>query len=129
MWDTLTYPYRSLHEPQIIDLVSAGETVVMPSYLLNDKDIIQEEYTPIYSLDDSFIKSVLEGIREDGFQIERVLKTQNCFTSVVYRRMGDFLGGKSQGQVYTILSLLATILISLVAGIFIWRIQNEDEGF
>lgn len=129
VWDTLTYPYRSLHETQIIDLVSAGETVVMPSYLLNDKDIIQEEYTPIYSLDDSFIKSVLEGIREDGFQIERVLKTQNCFTSVVYRRMGDFLGGKSQGQVYTILSLLATILISLVAGIFIWRIQNEDEGF
>lgn len=124
VWDTLTYPYRSLHETQIIDLVSVGETVVLPSYQMNDKGIIQEGYTPIYSLDDSFIKSVLEGIREDGFQIERVLKTQNCFTSVVYRRMGDFLGGESQGQVYTILSLLATILISLVAGIFIWRIQK-----
>ena len=124
VWDTLTYPYRSLHETQIIDLVAVGETVVMPSYQMNDKGIIQEGYTPIYSLDDSFIKSVLEGIREDGFQIERVLKTQNCFTSVVYRRMGDFLGGESQGQVYTILSLLATILISLVAGIFIWRIQK-----
>lgn len=124
VWDTLTYPYRSLHETQIIDLVSAGETVMMPSYQMNGKGIIQEEYTPIYSLDDSFIESVLEGIREDGFQIERVLKTQNCFTSVVYRRMGDFLGGESQGQVHIILSLLATIMISLVAGIFIWRIQK-----
>lgn len=124
VWDTLTYPYRSLHEDQVMDLASAGETVMIPSYRMNDEGIIQEGYVPVYSLDDSFIDSVLEGIREDGLQIESVLKTQNCFTSVVYRRMGDFLGGDSQGQVFVILSLLATILISLTAGIFIWRAQK-----
>ena len=78
----------------------------------------------MYSLNDAFISSVMEGIQDGAFQIEAVLKKQNCFTSVVYRRMGDFLAGGSQGQVFIFLSLLTTIVISLIAGIFIWRIQK-----
>ena len=124
VWDTLTYSYRSLHELQVFELVSAGETLLLPSYRVNQEGIIQEEYTPVYSLDDAFISSVMEGIQDEAFQIEAVLKKQNCFTSVVYRRMGDFLAGGSQGQVFIFLSLFTTIVISLIAGIFIWRIQK-----
>ena len=124
VWDTLTYSYRSLHELQVFELVSAGETLLLPSYRVNHEGIIQEEYTPVYSLNDAFISSVMEGIQDGAFQIEAVLKKQNCFTSVVYRRMRDFLAGGSQGQVFIFLSLLTTIVISLIAGIFIWRIQK-----
>lgn len=124
VWDTLTYSYRSLHELQVFELVSAGETLLLPSYRVDQQGVIQEEYTSVYSLDDAFISSVMEGIQDESFQIEGVLKKQNCFTSVVYRRMGDFLAGGSQGQVFIFLSLLTTIVISLIAGIFIWRIQK-----
>lgn len=124
VWDTLTYSYRSLHELQVFELVSAGETLMFPSYRVNQEGAIEEEHTPVYSLDDAFISSVMEGIQDGDFQIEGVLKKQNCFTSVVYRRMGDFLAGASQGQMFVFLSLLTTIVISLIAGIFIWRIQR-----
>lgn len=124
VWDTLTYPYRSLHQSQGFELASGGETLSLPQYQVNQEGIIQEEYAVVYSLDDLFISSVIDEIKEDGFQIERVLKKQNCFTSVVYRRMGDFLSGGAQGQNFIFLSLFATILVSLIAGIFIWRIKK-----
>ena len=124
VWDTLTYPYRSLHETEVLELVSLGETVVLPYYRENQEGVIEEEPTAVYSLDEAFISAVMEGIRDDSFQIEEVLKNQNCFTSVIYRRMGDFLSGGFQGQIFIVLSLLSTVAISLVAGIFIWRIQK-----
>ena len=124
VWDTLTYPYRSVHQSQVFELATGGETLSLPQYQVNQEGIIQEEYAVVYSLDDLFIASVMDEIKEDGFQIESVLKKQNCFASVVYRRMGDFLSGGVQGQNFIFLSLFATILISLIAGIFIWRIQK-----
>lgn len=124
VWDTLTYPYRSLHETEVLELVSLGETVFLPYYRENQEGVIEEEPTAVYSLDEAFISAVMEGIRDDSFQIEEVLKNQNCFTSVIYRRMGDFLSGGFQGQIFIVLSLLSTVAISLVAGIFIWRIQK-----
>lgn len=124
VWDTLTYPYRSLHESPSLELVSVGERVVLPVYEINDEGLIQEQVTQIYHLDENFISSVLDGIRNDGLQIETILKNQNCFTSVEYRRMGDFLTVGSQSQFFVVLALLLTVMISLVAGILIWRIKK-----
>lgn len=124
VWDTLTYPYRSLHEPDTLQLVSMDEKVMLPSYKVGEDGVIQEEFTQMYHLNEAFISSVLEGIRGDGFQVETILKTQNCFTPVEYRRMGDFLSVGTQGQLFVLVSLLVTMLISLMAGILIWRIKK-----
>lgn len=124
VWDTLTYPYRSLHDSAVRRLASVGETVLVPSYEMTDGGLIQEQLSDVQTLDEAFITAAIEGIRDDSLQIERVLKTQNCFTSVVYRRMGDFPVGRSKEFPLAALSLWAAILTSLVAGIFIWRVQR-----
>ena len=121
VWDTVTYPYRPLHEPVADGLASVGEEVLLPRYQVGREGEIRGEWDAVHSLDESFISSVMEGIQDGSLQIEGVLKAQGCFTSVVYRRMGDFQGGGFRGQLSVLASLLATAAVSLAAGIFIWR--------
>ncbi|MCI6953338.1 MAG: hypothetical protein MR839_05500 [Spirochaetia bacterium] len=123
VWKTMTFPYRSLYDENTDSQVAQfGDEVCQFSYAITESGTIQESVQTLYTFDDSFMQLSLEMIDANALQIEQLLKDQQCFTAVGFKQTGSRNSNiSSTGQLSILLALSGVIMMSMIAGILIWR--------
>jgi hypothetical protein len=114
-WETLAFPYRTLHTSP------PNEKVVIHEYRQTSTGFI-ESFTTEYVFDESFISSIIAEIYEsEPPALERILVKQEKFTMV------DYMGGGMRQEPLTMFLLLISGLVPLmVMGVFLkWNIMDD----
>jgi hypothetical protein len=120
-WETLVFPYRTLHTALQNAGMSLHERIVIPEYRQTNTGFI-ESFTTEYVFDESFISSIIAEIYErDPPTLERILVKQKKFA------MLDYMGGGMRQEPLTMFLLLISGFIPLmVMGVFLkWNIRDD----
>ena len=104
-WNTVTFPYKNLNEPQTAS-VKDGDSVVIPRYAKTDAGVTKT-YETVFTYDSSFRKELIDGILDsESPAVEKLLLSEGSSVRVGYRT-------KSQAKTSTDSVSLVLILVAL----------------
>lgn len=94
-WNFQRFPYVSVYDENFYNvnkyfIAETGDTINF-SYFVQEEFGLKKKEKAVYTFNNSFIASILESV-EDSISVEALLKSQNCFTEIVYEKTSKMLG-------------------------------------
>lgn len=115
-WDTLAFPYRSLHDAQLRPPVKDGDKITVTEYVQAASGI-KERQRVIYEYDKDFKDKLEKDIRAlDYPALEKLLERQGRHCRAAYRLSRTT--GKPQGDGVSLVLLVAALCVPLLLCVY-----------
>ena len=122
IWNTFTFPYKSLNGKTLDNFAKIGDCIYFPSYTQNQDGFIIENTNVLYTFDEKFILDTMDLLKIEDCQIEYLLKNQNCFADITYAKTNS--NRNTEKSTNVIISLLLAMIIPTFFCVFIWRFKR-----